>query len=460
MSFISVLGAFATILAAGGGLLSLLDRNASQQGLAGRLALSWLLGTGIVALLLWFFGFFTSGPLLPGLVALSCLVLALWGWKTNRLRAIPQCVSLPGRTEIVLGALLTAEVAAIFYLSYIHSLGNDGILNWEIKARYAYLNGGTLPLGYLQDAGRAFSHQEYPLGIPYTELWLYFWLGEPNQFWAKTIFPAFYLVGIVLLANLGAKLSGKILVGLTLSALLFFVPQVSVAGGSTTVGYADFPLSVFYLATIGYLLCACRTKDQSAFWIYAGCLALLPWVKREGIILWLVAAVCGVLVIWRTKRPWTHLFALLPGALVIFAWRFYLWKAHYAASSDFLAVNFASFSNNVHRLGPILRAFLSEFANLTTWSLFWLLVAIGGIYFVRRYRDIRSAVLLIAVLAPIGVYALIYVFSNWPDYQEHILFSVSRLLMHVASLACLTLSAALAEIASVQSSSAPSLETV
>jgi hypothetical protein len=106
---------------------------------------------------------------------------------------------------------------------------------------------------------------------------------------------------VILLATIGAKLTGKVSAGLGAALLLFFIPQISIEGGSAIVGYADFPLSVFYLATIGYLLCACRSDDEHSFRIYAVCLALLPWVKREGVILWFIAGLCGVLVIWRKK---------------------------------------------------------------------------------------------------------------------------------------------------------------
>src|ERR1041385_4009887 len=445
MNFVAVLGAFATILSAGFGALLLIGARKWREDLAAGLALSWILGTGIVSLLVWILGFLVSGALLPGLVAIICVALPLLAWKASTQPAIPfSSLRKPKRIELFLGAFLAVEIAIIFYLAYVHTLGGDGILNWEIKARYAYANAGVLPATYLQDSGRSFSHPEYPLAIPYTELWLYFWLGDTNQFWAKTIFPAFYAAGVILLATSSAKLSGKTWLGLGAALLLFFIPQIATEGGSAIVGYADFPLSVFYLATIGYLLCACRSGDDHSFCIYAACLALLPWVKREGVILWLVAALCGALVIWRQKKSPLLLFALLPGLVVIVAWRFYISELQAVSSSDFLPVSLATFQANIYRLGPILSAFFSEIANTKTWSLWWLLVAIGSGYFVQRYRDARSMVLFIAVLGPIGIYAFIYIFSNWPDYLRHVGLSISRLLMHVAPLSCLTISVALA----------------
>ena len=445
MNVIALLAAFATILSAGFGALLLLMPDSRRGNFAEQFALSWLCGTGIVSLFLWTFGFFVRGALLAGFIAIVCIALPLTAWKLTGQSAIHfQSVRWLRPIEFLLAALLALEIALIFYLAYVHTLGWDGLWNWEIKARYAYSNGGVLPVAYFQSEGRSFSHPAYPLAIPFTELWLYLWLGEANQFWAKTIFPMFYAAGAILLAALSARLTGRTWIGLIAASLLFFVPQIATEGGSAIVGYADFPLSVFYLATIGYLLCACRSDDEHSFRIYAVCLALLPWVKLEGMILWFIAALCGALVIWRKKKSPVHLFALLPGLFVIIAWHLYLSQMHVVSSSDFLPVSFATFQANIHRLGPILSAFFSEVADTKTWSLFWLLVAIGSGYFMRRYRDARSLVFFIAVLGPIGIYAFIYIFSNWPDYLKHVDLSVSRLLMHVAPLSCLTVSVALA----------------
>lgn len=434
MSALSLFAAFGTVFAAGYGALALLVRQTTRFGIAEQLALSWLLGTGIVSLLLWLFGFFAHGALLPGLVSVVCLSLALVGWKQR----VPSQFQLPQKFgEILLGTIIAIEIAIVFYLSFVHTLGWDGLLNWEIKARYAFANGGVLPASYFSDSGRAFSHPEYPLAIPFTELWLYFWLGESNQFWAKTIFPIFYVAGTFLLAALGARLTGKTWIGLLAAAFLFFIPQITVEVGSAIAGYVDFPLSVFYFATIGFLLCAIDQKNEAFFRIYAACLTLLPWVKRDGLILWIVAALCGVFVILRSKKTFAHFLMLLPGLFIIAGWRVYLSLMHTAASSEFLSVNIVTLRSHLYRIGPLLWALVDEMRNFSTWGLFWIIVALGCAYLLRRSRDPRTPILLTSLFAPIGLYLFVYIFSNWPDYLDHVGLSISRLLMHVAPIGLL-----------------------
>jgi hypothetical protein len=429
MSALVLLGAFGTLLVAGYGVLALLVRQKARLSLTEQIAFSWLLGIGAVSLLLWIFGLFVHGVLLPGLVSIVCLSLGFLGWRQRV--PLPLRRRRPKPFEIFLWIIIVIEIAIVFYLSFVHTLGWDGLLNWEIKAHYAFANGGVIPATYFSDSGRAFSHPEYPLAIPFTELWLYLWLGEADQFCAKAIFPIFYIVGIFLLVALGRRLAGRTWIGLLVAAFLFFVPQITVEVGSAIGGYTDFPLSVFYLATIGYLFCAAEPKNDAFFRLYTACLALLPWVKRDGVILWTVAAACGLFVILATKKSYRYLLAFSPGLLIICGWRFYLSAMHAPQGSDFLPVNLQTFGSHLYRIFPLLSALLAEFHDLPTWSLFWFVIAVGISYLLRRMRDPRVLVLLTALIVPIALYLSIYVFSSWPNYLDHVGLSISRLLMHV-----------------------------
>ena len=440
MNAIGLFGAFATLFAAGYGLLVLLIHRSARLSLAEQIAFSWLFGTGAVSLLLWAFGFFADGLLLQRLVSFVCISLGMVGWNLKK----PSQIRSKARWfEVVLTPVIAIEIAIVFYLSFVHTLGWDGLLNWEIKARYAFANGGVLPAAYFSDTGRAFSHPEYPLAIPFTELWLYLWLGEPNQFCAKTIFPAFYVAGTFLVAAFTARLSRRTWLGLLMAALLFFVPQITVEVGCASAGYADFPLSVFYLAAAGCLFCASERGNDVFFRLYAACLALLPWVKRDGLILWIVAAACGVFVIlWRRKSP-LSLVAFLPGIVIICAWRLYLNAMHALQAVDFLPFNLETFRTHVDRATPLLSALLAEFCNLPTWSLFWFIVAVAFLYALPRMRDPGVVALLLALIAPIVLYLSLYLFSSWPNYLDHVGLSISRLLMQVTPVGFLLIALAI-----------------
>jgi len=350
----------------------------------------------------------------------------------------------PKPFEILLGIIVVIEIASVFYLSFVHTLGWDGLLNWEIKARYAFFNGGVIPASYYSSAGRAFSHPEYPLGIPFTELWLYLWMGEPNQFWVKIIFPLFYAACAPLLALLVSRLSGKRWVGLLTAALLPFVPSISASPGGIVVGYVDVPLSVFYLAALGYLLLWFETNNARFIIVFAACSALLPWIKSEGIILWAVLVLLGLGLTFSKHRVAQFLISIGPGLLVILGWRIYLKLAHLWPHSDFARPSFSLLRENAGRIHDIIGILFAELSETVHWSIFWLLAAVAVVYLIGS-RKLEKLVLAAAVVLPIILYALIYLFSTWPSYSAHMTSSVPRLLLHVMPAGWLAIGLALTQ---------------
>jgi hypothetical protein len=441
-----IFGAFAalfTIFVSGSGVaMWILARN-ERVNLIECSCLGWLLGCGVVSLLLWIFGMFCSGLILQGIVTIACLALAILGWRAKPTPNIRFDFSKPANiTEWILGGVLLVEIAILIFVSFKHTLGWDGLLNWEIKARYAFLSGGTIPATYYSSAGRVFSHPEYPLTVPFTEVWLYLWMGEPNQFWVKIIFPLFYAACALLLALLISRLTGKRWIGLLMAALLPFVPAVIASPGGVLVGYVDIPLSAYYLAAIGYLLVWFRTNDLRDIMIFSACSALLPWTKTEGIILWAVFVFVGFILSFGKQRLAQFLISIVPGMILIIAWRLYLRAVHMSSHSDFESPSLGAIRHNFGRLGNVLRILFAEISETTHWSIFWLIAAVAMIYLFAS-RKLERIALAFAIVIPVFVYSLIYILSSWPNYSGHMTSSFPRLVLQVMPSAWLAIGLAL-----------------
>ena len=459
MTALALIASLGTLLAAGAGITFLLSAGGARLNVAEGVCLAWLFGVGAVSLLLWLCGSFASGTVLQLLVTAICLALAIGGLKI--FRDSGGCFHCPRPAnwfEWILAIILASQIATIFYASCKHTLGWDGLLVWEIKARYAFLSDGVLPGAYFKHTGRAFSHPDYPLALPFAQLWIYLWLGDANQFWAKIISPIFYSVGAVLLALLCRRLTDQRWLGYVAGILLYFVPQLSVGAGGALVSYVDLPLGVVYLATIGYLLCFLIGEPSYFFRVYALCLALLPWLKREGAILWLVAAIAGVVVIAARRRSWLALLALSPGLALIGCWQIFLRTVHAVPSSDFLPLSFNTFRANLDRVLPIYRAALAEMMSLSDWSIFWFLTAAACLYLLWRLRRLQSSLLLFATLSPPIIYASIYFFSSWHFYRDHVCTSLVRLQMQIVPIAWLSIGVAFASCRSAVREPAPAEE--
>jgi hypothetical protein len=448
MNVFGLIGAIGTLLLLGGGIAALLLAPTKTINLLEWLCLSWLFGVCAISFLIWLGGSFASGAFLQSFVGLVAILFAIAGRRSIVRQHAQIRVPRPrGLGEWILSGILLMEMATICWVSFKHTLGWDGLLVWEIKARYAFLNGGVLPAAYFRGIGRSFSHLDYPLAIPFTQLWLYLWLGEANQFWAKTIFPIFYSAGAVLLALSGSRITEKRWIGLTLAVLLFFVPQASLSTGSAIVGYADFPLAIFYLAAVGYLLLAVRAQDAGGgvLPIFAGCLTCLPWIKNEGCILWaVVAGVTAILILSGrlSRRFW---FALLPGICVVVTWRIFLHTVHVVSTSDFVSINRETLLTHVRWLPSIYRVILIEVSTGQDWGVFWGVAAVAFGFLIFRWRYLVERLLTVFVWAPLTLYSLTYLFSSWNHYVDHVASSIARLLMQLVPVTMLGIGVVLAQ---------------
>lgn len=444
-SLIATLAATLIIFGTGLGTSLLFMRNRTRVALAELIALSWLLGGAVISLSLWLLGMVLRGVPLQMAVTFISVGLALFGiaqWRKRQgLVRIPWPLSW---IEVALAILLGLEIALVFVLTFKHTLGWDGLVIWELKARYAYLNGGALPSAYFSDATRVFSHPEYPLFLPMLETWIYFWIGEPDQYWVKLIFPIFYAVGMLLLAQAGAAISGRRYLGLIAANLFLFVPFLTRFAGGVVLGYVDVPFSIVYLAAFYFLLVFARDNSAGGLSIFLVLAALLPWVKREGAILWLVLAVCGAFTIWRRRGILPALASLLPGIGMIASWQIYLRAVHSRSAQEFLPVTLSTLSSNAHRLGPILRSLFKEMTAISHWNLLWFATLIAFLCIMVRNRRREVWILITCTVLPIALYGGTYVFSAWSDYQHHVDSSLPRLLLHVAPLSILAIAFALA----------------
>ena len=437
ITFVGLLAATFTIAAAGFGVTVLLARQRLTMAEYG--ALAWLFGTAIVSLSLWIGGLLIRGIGLQLIVTAFCVLLGSVGFARWRKLSSKQKSDSWKTADSMFIALFAIELMSIFWLSFQHTLGWDGLTVWELKARYAFLNGGVMPPAYFADASRWFSHPEYPLLLPLTETWFYLWIGDCDQFWIKLIFPLWYAAAMSILLLAGEELSGKRWIGWVIVLLFPLVPCIHNAPGGIQVGYADLPLAAIYLAAIFYLLRFLRNGSRDPLALFIALSATLPWMKREGAILWTALAVCGAIIIWRRRSLAMSILSFLPGICVIASWKVFLIAVHALPSRDFVSIGRGS----IDRTAGILHELYLQLIDWRVWDIFWLLVAIALIAALIRERSARVAVLVWLLLAPLVCYCGSYIFSAWPDYIAHIDTSLPRLLIQLTPVGWLLIALAL-----------------
>jgi hypothetical protein len=437
MTAAGLLLAFIVVFTAGAGLTRLLGGTEREFQRAEFHALSFVLGAGYVSLGLWLFGMALSGLALLGAVIIGAMVLGFLG-RTARCQ-FARHEQLRELDWLLLSALLVQALFIIWWAPRV-ALGWDGLMIWEFKARVAIESGGVIPAAYFADADRAWSHPNYPLGLPGLETWLQLCLGRVDQAWVRLPGPLYYFAGAALVVAGTQRLGGTRRTGLAAAVAFFFVPYFFAGTWGVLSGYADFPLGVLFLAALIYLP---RQSSSSSDAALCGTLAaLLIWQKSEGRVLWLTIGVLagGTMLVRKEWRGW--LAVALPGAALAAGFALFLASRHTIPEADFPATTFAAVLAHADRIGPILSRLASELGSLENWGLLWAgtgfaLAALG----VRRELR-RAAEFTAALLFPLAAYVLAFVLSGWTDFRLHMDLALPRLLLQLAPTSVLIIAVA------------------
>lgn len=255
--------------------------------------------------------------------------------------------------------------------------------------------------------------------------------------------PIFYLMGMILLAQSAYELTNKRWVGLLIATLFLFTPPITSPQGGVLGGYADLPLAFFYLGAVAYLLRYMLSGRRFTLMMFIAFAATLPWIKREGAILWGLLAITGAFVIWRRQNLTAAVLSLLPGICIISAWSLFLLSVRATTPADFIPITMQSVFANAGRIGTILHTLIAQITTLERWNLFWIAVAFSFFGMVWRQRSTQALLVTAAIIFPIGTYCSMYIFSAWPNYIAHVEHSLTRLLVQVTPVAWLAIALAL-----------------
>ncbi|MGH9856116.1 MAG: hypothetical protein ACREBD_40295, partial [Blastocatellia bacterium] len=214
--------------------------------------------------------------------------------------------------------------------------------------------------------------------------------------------------------------------------LIAATPLALVGDGSASSGYADFPLAVFYLAAVVYLVEYWIEDAERSLRLLGYLAAVMCWVKQEGAVLWLcLIALAAIKVVQRRQaRQLPEL--ILPGLALLIGWRVFVGFVKPPTGDNFLPFTPQTLWNNLNRATVIFPSAVNEMLNWKHWGVLWPMAAVS-IALLARNR--RLAALSAAVIAPIALYCGVYFFSAWPGFDTHMSSSFPRLLIHVTPVA-------------------------
>jgi len=425
---IGILLSIGTTLLAGAGLFAWL-RSRRSSDLLEALGLSFIFGSALISLLLFGLGWLVQGPILIGLIMALAMAAGGAGWW--KLRGAPWPVS-PS-----VGAAAWALPVVLFPVAWqalALPFGGDGLFNFADRAHFGWMNGGQIPLQFFSDPSRLWHHACYPPLVALNQLWLYLCLGEPHQGLAKILGVLWFGAAAALTWSQIARLTGESIRGGIAVGAMLLVPSIIFARGGAVWGWGDFPVGATALAAALYLMEYREHRTGPA--VFAGLLATLPWIKREGIIL---AAVLFAAFLWSTRkeRPWKQWIGVaLPFVLVAGGWAAFTKWAQSPPVSDFAPPTPGFFWDHLDRISRILTVAIAELGTWQRWSLLWATL-LPTVWLILRTPALkRWGWMLGCIGLLIAGYASLYVFSIWPNVVWHMATSYPRLLVAPAMMAC------------------------
>jgi len=221
--------------------------------------------------------------------------------RTLRLRSR---IDLHGWDWLFLGLLGAVFLYALPRAALYPMWAWDAVATWGCKAKIFYSTRG-LELSCID------AHNYYPNLVPLLLSYLYFALGQVNDYLVTVIFPLWWALLLTLLYSLARRLGLNRRRALGLTAFLALNGTVFIV--HLYIAYADLPLAFYTLGGAGLLyLWLADAAPRGSLSLSACCLAGMAWCKYEGPPLAATLILAAALTLaWLRPHRWLRRLGLL-----------------------------------------------------------------------------------------------------------------------------------------------------
>lgn len=317
--------------------------------------------------------------------------------------------------------LLIALLTVNFFYTLSGALFNpiksmDAIGIWLLKAKAFYLEGG-FPKQMLLSPDFSYSHQQYPLLLPFLFSLVYKLTSGINERAVLIFYPFIYLAILVLAYKTFKSQTGE------LKALLFtyiysmFGPLLAQAGRGHA-GNADIILTLINWG----IVCLLMTKMKAKYTPYLITLliTIASQIKAEGVF---IAPLILFLPISRLKKIVLFLVSLVP---------FIIWRAvvrQLGLPLDF-GLYFPTFIEFFQRSAIIGVETVKEMLNVRNWYIFWPIFLISLFLKEKLSPTLKRTIIPTLLIATLG-YFCVYMYFDM-ETASWVSSSADRILLQLS----------------------------
>jgi len=294
----------------------------------------------------------------------------------------------------------------------------DAIGIWFFKAKAFYIEQG-FPNNFLHNANYAYSHQRYPLGLPFIIFLFYRLMGGVNDHSFLILYPISYCLILLLVYKIFRRHTNTIYSLIFVYIYSMFSPLIA-AGGRILAGNADI-----FLVLVEWIFIYILYKKKFSI---AKCILIMilvmiaSQIKFEGIFL------SGILLFLPVSRKLRiSLFCVSLTPIILWTWVTIAFKiptdTHPIVPSLFLAIE---------RMAIIAFGIIRELGNINNWYIFWVLVLLS-VLIKQKISPLLKQTLLPAYFLMMFLYVLVYLFAS-NNTNEYISSSFDRVLFQQSAL--------------------------
>ena len=408
-------------------------------------------GVGALGLTLWMlaltwrgvpFGLaWISGPPLALAAALLLTPRGRRGVREDRraLRTGPR-IPLRGWDWLFLGLLGLVFLFALPRAALYPMWAWDAVATWGCKARI-FFNSKGLDLVCID------AHNYYPNLVPLILSYLYFALGQVNDYLVNAIFPLWGALLLGLLYSLAVRLGLSRRCALGLTAFLALNGTVFIV--HLYIAYADLPLAFFTLGGAGLLyFWLAGAAPRGSLPLTACFLAGMAWCKYEGPPLAATLILAAALTLaWLRPERWIRRLGQLAVPLAGLAagylpWRLFIEQQKIEIGADHIQGFYPD------QLAQGVSYLLAGLVEPFYFGFLWPAVALALI--LAGTRLWRSPRLFLALFVGGNLLAIILAYAVAPtsaaEFPAYVRATLDRLLLHLTPVAALFLALGLKDL--------------
>jgi 4-amino-4-deoxy-L-arabinose transferase-like glycosyltransferase len=407
-----------------------------------KLALSFLIGSGVISLEMLLLSVFNIGLTLTNIL-LPLVVLLLIFFLLNIKIIKPKQKPIDSKPKYssnvfkIFVVIIIVIIAFSFMLAYFSPLRAwDTWANWGFKAN-VFFQEKTIPSQFFLNPQYSYTLPNYPLLVPLNQTWMYLFIDEVNDQAVKILHAVYFLAIILIFYEITKNILGK-LIGIISTCCLATTPALV---EFSTIGWgADIPFASFLLCTaiFFYLWLESKCRDRNYLILFSLFAGIITWTKDKGLI---VALVILLLMIFnsiyqhrKTKIVLSQISTyLLVAAIYILPWRIY--QLYYSPPTNLSITSYTALEFNLDKTLFILNNFLIEMFNLKNWGILWILSAILFLVLIKYITKLnRSYVYIILLPITLGAIQFVNYFSA-ADVNWLIISSIERFFLQITPLA-------------------------